>query len=244
MFGFHPLASPAVTETQYNHYYGHSAVCKPHSDWSSQNGCFLHGALHSLVVQTRNDDYDAHCNVTEECQMFISLWMLFNHWWLVGKISEWLPLSTRLGLSQGHALLDACQSAAKLEALCTISIFFSIRQSWNCCYPSKIGVILQSSSELYHNIIIIIMWSIWHVDRHLELGWKLFYLDTDHSPFAAFCEFGLYKWHYYYYHHILFYQNYCGDVQMTLVTRWHMKLLTCINAKWTKLFFGKEAILI
>jgi len=125
MFGFHPLASPAVTETQYNHYYGHSAVCKPHSDWSSQNGCFLHGALHSLVVQTRNDDYDAHCNVTEECQMFISLWMLFNHWWLVGKISEWLPFSTRPGLSQGHALLDACQSAAKLGPVHYFNFFLN-----------------------------------------------------------------------------------------------------------------------
>jgi len=26
-------------------------------------------------------------------------------------------------------------------------------------------------------------------------------LDTDYSPFAAFCEFGLYKWHYYYYYY-------------------------------------------
>jgi len=32
------------------------------------------------------------------------------------------------------------------------------------------------------------------------------FIDHSHSPFAAFCEFGLYKWHYYYYYYYYFCQ--------------------------------------
>ena len=35
--------------------------------------------------------------------------------------------------------------------------------------------------------------------------------DTDYSPFAAFCEFGLYKWHYYYYYYYYYYMVKSSD---------------------------------